>query len=175
MSASLLLALLPPPELSERVRAFRDWHGIRDAAAVPHITVKARSGLDDSAGEVARAVAAKQTPVRVQVGGPRLFGNGSALYLAVFSPEAVRLHLALLDALPPARRFGHEGPQMTPHLTLALARRGVVLPELLSDAEREFADLEGEPLVFTAHTLTLMKKPGPGGVYVPVAGFPLQG
>ena len=173
MSASLLLALLPPPELSERVWAFRDRHGIRDAAAVPHITVKARSGLDDSAGEVARAVAAKQTPVRVQVGGPRLFGNGSALYLAVHSPEAVRLHLALLDALPPARRFGSEGPQMTPHLTLALARRGVHLPELLSDAEREFADLEGEPCVFTARALTLMRKPGPGGIYAPVEEWTL--
>ena len=173
MSASLLLALLPPPDLSERVWAFRDRSGVRDAAAAPHITVKARSGLDDSVGEVARAVAAKQTTVRVQVGGPRLFSNGSALSLAVYSPGAVQLHLALLDALRPAQRFGHEGPQMTPHLTLALARRGVVLPELLSDAEREFADLEGEPLVFTAHTLTLMKKPGPGGVYVPVEEWPL--
>lgn len=173
MSASFLLALLPPPEWSERVRAFRDWHGIRDAAAVPHITVKARSGLDDSAGEVARAVAAKQTTVRVQVGGPRLFGNGSALYLAVFSPEAVRLHLALLDALPPARRFGSEGPGMTPHLSLALARRGVDLKALLLAAQAEFADLDAEGLTFTARTVTLMKKPGPGGFYAPVEEWPL--
>ena len=175
MSASFLLALLPPPELGERLRQFRGRCGVRDAAAVPHITVKARSGLDGTAGETAQAVAAQQAPVRVEVGGPRLFPDGSALYLAVHSPEAVRLHLALLEALRPARRFGYEGPQMTPHLTLALARRGVELPKLLADAEREFADLEREPLVFTAPTLTLMKKPGPGGIYAPVAGFPLQG
>lgn len=173
MSASLLLALLPPPDLSERVRAFRDRHGIRDAAAVPHITVKARSGLDDSVGEVARAVAAKQTTVRVQVGGPRLFSNGSALHLAVYSPGAVQLHLALLDALRPAQRFGYEGPQMTPHLTLALPRRGVQLPELLADAEGAFADLEWGPFVFTARALTLMRKPGPGGIYAPVEEWPL--
>ena len=58
---------------------------------------------------------------------------------------------------------------------LALARRGVDLPELLTDAEREFADLKGTPFVFTARTLTLMEKPGPGGVYVPVAEWPLSG
>ena len=175
MTPSLLLALLPPPELSERLLRFRDGHGVRDAAAVPHITVKARSGLDGSAGEVARAVAERQSPVRVEVGGPRLFPNGSALYLAVRSPEAVRLHLALLGALNPARRFGYEGPQMTPHLTLALARRGIALPELLADAQKEFADLARESFVFTAHTLTLMGKPRPGGVYAPVEAFPLQG
>ncbi|MDO4246009.1 MAG: 2'-5' RNA ligase family protein [Deinococcus sp.] len=175
MTPSFLLSLLPPPELSARLGNFRDRHGIRDAAAVPHITVKARSGLDGSAGEVARAVASGQAPVRVEVGGPRLFPKGSALYLTVHSPEAIRLHLALLDALKPPRRFGYEGPQMTPHLTLALARRGVDLPELLTDAEREFADLKGTPFVFTARTLTLMEKPGPGGVYIPVAEWPLSG
>ena len=173
MTPSLLLALLPPPELSGRLRKFRDRHGVRDAAAVPHITVKARSGLDGSAGAVAQAVAARQAPVRVEVGGPRLFPNASALYLAVRSPEAVRLHLALLDALKPARRFGYEGPGMTPHLTLALARRGMALPELLADAQATFADLEGEPFVFTAYSLTLMEKPGPGGVYAPVGEWPL--
>ena len=175
MTPSFLLALLPPPELGERIQKFRDRHGIRDAAAVPHITVKARSGLDGSAGEVAQAVAARQAPVRVEVGGPHLFPNGSALYLAVHSPGAVRLHLALLDALKPARRFGYEGPRMTPHLTLALARRGGALPELLAAAERAFDDLEREPFMFTAHALTLMEKPGPGRVYAPVAEFPLQG
>ena len=175
MTPSLLLALLPPPELSERLLRFRDGHGVRDAAAVPHITVKARSGLGETVGEVARAVAERQSPVRVEVGGPRLFPNGSALYLAVRSSEAVRLHLALLDALQPARRFGYEGPQMTPHLALALARRGVALPELLADAQKEFVDLERGPFVFTAATLTLMEKPGPGGVYAPVEAFPLQG
>ena len=175
MTPSLLLALLPPPELSERLQSFRDEHGIRDAAAVPHLTVKARSGPGRSADVAAQAVAAQQAPVRVEVGGPRLFPNGSALYLAVRSPGAVELHVALLGALKPARRFGYEGPGMTPHLTLALARRGIALPELLADAQKEFADLARESFVFTAHTLTLMEKPGPGGVYAPVEAFPLQG
>lgn len=58
---------------------------------------------------------------------------------------------------------------------MALARRGVALPELLADAEQEFADLERGPFMFTARTLTLMKKPGPGGVYTPVAEWPLGG
>lgn len=58
---------------------------------------------------------------------------------------------------------------------MALARRGMDLPRLLADAEQEFADLERGPFVFTARALTLMGKPGPGGVYTPVAEWPLGG
>lgn len=174
---SFLLAVRPPAGLSERIERFRRTYEMRDAAAVPHVTVKARSGLAPDLAWVAeaRTVVARTPPVAVRIGGARLFGNGTALYLAVRSPEAVRLHVALLAALKPARRFGYEGPQMTPHLSLALARRGVNLAELLLAAQAEFADLDAQPLTFTAPTVTLMKKPGPGGFYAPVEEWPLEG
>ncbi|WP_412027805.1 2'-5' RNA ligase family protein [Deinococcus yunweiensis] len=175
MTPSHLLALLPPPELAARVQAFHVAHGLRDAAAVPHITVKARSGLDAELtwAQRAREVVASHPPVTVTIGGPRLFGNGSALYLHVDSPDAVRLHVALLDAIQPAQRFGYEGPHLTPHLSVALARRGVELPALLAEAQAVFADLETDPVTVTAHEVALMRKPGPGGFYAPVEAWPL--
>lgn len=173
MTASLLIALLPPPELSRRMTDFRARHGIRDAAAVPHITVKARSGLGENVDELAARIAQESPPVQLTVGGPRLFPNGSALYLTVQSPAAVTLHLRLLEALVPAARFGYEGPHMQPHLTLALKRRGLDLPAMLADAQAEFADLEADPLTFTAHELTLMRKAGAGGAYAVVGEWRL--
>ncbi|WP_309572363.1 2'-5' RNA ligase family protein [Deinococcus sp.] len=175
MTLSYLLALLPPRELAARVQAFHVAHDLRDAAAVPHVTVKARSGLDTDLGwvEAAREAVAAHPPVPVSIGGPRVFANGSALYLHVESPHAVRLHVALLDALKPAQRFGYEGPQMTPHLSVALARRGVDLPALLPSAARDFSDLDTSALTFTAHEVTLMRKLGPGGFYTPLEAWPL--
>ncbi|WP_243398189.1 2'-5' RNA ligase family protein [Deinococcus koreensis] len=161
--------------MTSRVTAFRRAHGLQDAAAVSHVTVKARSGLDADlawAGAARRVVAAFP-PVALGIGGPRLFRNGTALYLQVASPDAVRLHLALLEALQPAQRFGYEGPQMTPHLSVALARRGLDLGALLLEARAAFGDLEQQPLTFTAHEVALMRKPGPGGVYQPVETWPL--
>lgn len=173
MSASHLLALRPPPDIEARVVAFREAHGVRDAAAIPHVTVKARSGLDDDLHWLERvaAVAAATPPVPVELLAPRVFPNGSALYLPARSPGAVRLHLALLDALRPARRFGYEGPLMTPHLTLALGRRDVTLDALLDAARRAFP----HPPTFTATELVWMRKPGPGGAYQPVEGWTLGG
>lgn len=173
MSPSHLLALRPPPDIEARVVAFREAHGVRDAAAVPHVTVKARSGLDDDLSwlDLIPAVAAATRPIPVELHTPRVFPNGSALYLPARSPAAVRLHLALLDALRPARRFGYEGPQMTPHLTLALGRRDVNLHALLDAARQAFP----QPLTFTATDLVWMRKPGPGGAYQPVEGWTLGG
>ncbi|GHF41553.1 2'-5' RNA ligase [Deinococcus metalli] len=175
MPAAFLVALRPPPELAARVQAFRAAHGVTDAAAEPHVTVKARSGLDADLTWVptARGVVAAFAPVHVTIGGPRVFGNGSALYLRVHSPDAVRLHVALLDALQPASRFGYEGPHLTPHLSVAVARRGVDLPTLLADAQATFADLERDPLPFSAREVVLMRKPGPGGAYAAVEAWPL--
>ncbi|WP_235692747.1 2'-5' RNA ligase family protein [Deinococcus aquaedulcis] len=168
---------MPPPALAEQVVAFRAAHGIRDAAATPHVTVKARSGLGEDLAWVsqARAVAAQVSPVALTIGGPRLFRNGTALYLQVHSPEAVGLHLALLAALNPAERFGYEGPGMTPHLSVALGRRGVDLGALLAAAQVTFADLEAQPLTFTATELVWLRKAGPGAVYLPLEAWPLEG
>ncbi|GGK94964.1 2'-5' RNA ligase family protein [Deinococcus radiotolerans] len=173
MSPSYLLALRPPPEIEARIVAFREAHGVRDAAAVPHITVKARSGLKDDLRwlELLPAVAAATPPIPVELLAPRVFPNGSALYLPARSPGSVRLHLALLDALRPARRFEYEGPQMTPHLTLALGRRDASLNALLDAAGQTFP----QPLTFTATELVWMRKPGPGGAYQPVQAWPLSG
>ena len=172
MSPSHLLALRPPPDIEARVVAFREAHGVRDAAAVPHITVKARSGLDDLRWlDLIPAVAAATPPVPVELLSPRVFPNGSALSLPSRSPAAVRLHLALLDALRPARRFGYEGPHLTPHLTLALGRRDVNLNALLDAARQAFPS----PLTFTATHLVWMRKPGPGGAYRPAERWTLGG
>ncbi len=173
MSPSHLLALRPPPDIEARIVAFREVHGVRDAAAVPHVTVKSRSGLDDDLRwlDLIPAVAAATRPIPVELHTPRVFPNGSALYLPAHSPGAVRLHLALLDALRPARRFGYEGPQMTPHLTLALGRRDVNLHALLDAARQAFP----QPLTFTATDLVWMRKPGPGGAYQPVQSWTLGG
>ncbi|WP_189102703.1 2'-5' RNA ligase family protein [Deinococcus knuensis] len=171
MSPSHLLALRPPPDIEAQVVAFREAHGIRDAAAVPHLTVKARSGLDDDLRwlTVIPAVAAATPPVPVELLAPRVFPNGRALYLPARSPGAVQLHLALLGALRPARRFGYEGPQMTPHLTLALGRRDASLDALLDAARLAFP----QPPTFTATDLVWMRKPGPGGAYQPVQRWTL--
>lgn len=177
MTPAFLLALLPPPDLAARVEAWRLRVGVRESA--PHVTVKARSGLTPEAGPesswvpAARAAVSGVPPVTLQVGGARAFGNGSAVYLAVHSPEAVALHLRLLAALGPPARFGYEGPQMTPHLTLALRRRGVDLQAVLAAAGAEFADLAAQPLTFTAQEVWVMRKPGPGGLYVPEEAWPL--
>ncbi|MEF2276742.1 2'-5' RNA ligase family protein [Deinococcus sp. YIM 134068] len=172
-SPSFLLGLLPPPEFTARVEAFRDALSVRES--VPHVTVKARSGLtpDLAWAEVVRAAVADYPPVTLSIGGARMFPNGSAVYLAVRSPEAVALHLRLLAALRPSHRFGYEGPHMTPHLTLVLGRRGADLPAVLEEAQATFADLETPPLTFTAREIWLMRKPGPGGLYVPVEAWPL--
>nr|WP_254606008.1 2'-5' RNA ligase family protein [Deinococcus sp. JMULE3] len=163
----------PPPDIEARVVAFREAHGVRDAAAVPHVTVKARSGLDDDLRwlDLIPAVAAATPPVPVELLAPRVFPNGSALHLPARSPGAVRLHLALLDALRPASRFGYEGPHLTPHLTLALGRRDVPLDALLDAAGQAFP----HPLSFTVTDLVWMRKPGPGGSYQPVEGWTLGG
>ncbi|GHF97565.1 hypothetical protein GCM10017783_06810 [Deinococcus piscis] len=172
---SFLLALLPPPDVTERVQVWREQHGVRDAAATPHITVKARSGLglERSWIPAAQAVAAQSAPVMLTFGGPELFPRGQALYLPVRSPGAVALHLALLDAVRPSGRFGYEGAAMQPHLSLALGRRGVDLPRLRAAAEAELADLPG--LSWTADHLALLRKPGPGGAYAVQECWPLAG
>ncbi|MDL2343359.1 2'-5' RNA ligase family protein [Deinococcus sp. MIMF12] len=172
-NASFLLGVRPPPGLGTRMDAFRTRLGLRESAA--HVTVKARSGLGPELRwwEAARTVVAASAPVRLNVGGPQAFRNGTAVYLGVTSPDVVALHLRLLDSLNPPQRFGYEGPQMTPHLTLALRRRGVDLGTVLEAARAEFADLKGQPLTFTAHEVWVMRKPGPGGLYVPWEAWPL--
>lgn len=179
MAPSFLLAVLPPPELTARIEAFRHAHHLKDAAAVPHLTVKARSGPSPELDwqERLRGVVARHVPLAVTIGGPRLFANGTAVYLEARSPAAVQLHLALLDALrsgqPAPRFFGYEGPGLQLHLSLALKRRGVVLPDVLRAAQAAFADLERDGLTWTAHSVTLMCKPGPGGFYAPLEAWPL--
>lgn len=172
-TASFLLGVLPPPDLAARVDAFRIRLGLRESA--PHVTVKARSGLapDLEWWEAAWAVVAVSAPIPMTIGGPHAFRNGTAVYLAVTSPDVVALHLRLLEALKPAQRFGYEGPQMTPHLTLALRRRRVNLGTVLEEAQAEFADLEAHPLTFTAREVWVMRKPGPGGLYVGWEAWPL--
>jgi len=71
----------------------------------------------------------------------------------------------------PTRRFGYEGPHMTPHLTLALGRRDMNMDALLDAAQQNFT----HPLSFTATELVWMRKPGPGGAYQPVEGWTLGG
>ncbi|UBV41977.1 2'-5' RNA ligase family protein [Deinococcus taeanensis] len=177
MSSSHLLALLPPPDMAARITQFRAAHDLRDAAATPHITVKARSGLtaDLTWLPAARAVAATHAPVPVTLGGPHVFRNGSALHLHVHSPGALHLHLALLDALRPAQQFGYEGPHMTLHLSVALARPGLNLSALQDAARAIFADLHDQPLTFTAPAMVWLTKPGPGEAYAPVETWPLAG
>ncbi|MBB5236171.1 2'-5' RNA ligase family protein [Deinococcus budaensis] len=172
--ASFLLGVLPPPDLGARVDAFRARLGRRESA--PHVTVKARSGLGADLGWVpaARAVVAGSAPLALRVGGARVFAGGRAVYLAVDSPDVVALHLRLLEALEPAARFGYEGPAMTPHLTLALRRRGENLGAVLDAARAEFADLEARPLTFTAREVWRLRKPGPGGLYRPEEAWPLR-
>ncbi|WP_019586326.1 2'-5' RNA ligase family protein [Deinococcus apachensis] len=173
MTPSFLLGLLPPADFAARVEAFRERLGLRESA--PHVTVKARSGLDADLAwaPLARAALAASSPVTLEVGGARAFRNGSAVYLAVHSPGAVALHVRLLDALEPAERFGYEGPNMTPHLTLALRRRGVNLQTVLEAAQAEFGGLDEKPSTFTCPEVWLMRKPGPGGLYRPEEAWPL--
>lgn len=170
---AFLLGLLPPPDLAARVEAFRARLGVRESA--PHVTVKARSGLNPDLAwlPVVRKVVAASPPVTLHLGGARAFRGGGAVYIAIHSPEAVALHLRLLDALRAPTRFSYEGAHMTPHLTLVLRRRGVDLRAVLSAARAEFADLDARPLSFTARAVWLMRKPGPGGRYVPEEAWPL--
>lgn len=173
MTPAFLLGLLPPPDLAARVEAFRTRLGVCEST--PHVTVKARSGLDTDLTWrlVAREVVAASPPVTLYLSGARAFQSRRAVYLAVHPPEAVALHLQLLDALRPPARFGYEGAPMTPHLTLVLRRRGVDLRAVLPAARAEFADLDVRPFPFTVREVWLLRKPGPGGRYVPEEGWPL--
>ncbi|ABF46199.1 2'-5' phosphodiesterase of the 2H superfamily [Deinococcus geothermalis DSM 11300] len=173
MTPAFLLGLLPPPDLAARVEAFRTR--LRVCESTPHVTVKARSGLDPGLAwlPVVREVVAASPPVTLYLSGARAFRGGRAVYLAVHSPEAVTLHLRLLEALRPPTRFSYEGAHMTPHLTLVLRRREVDLRAVLPAAQAEFADLDVRLLPFTAREVWLLRKPGPGGRYVPEEGWPL--
>jgi 2'-5' RNA ligase len=173
VTPAFLLGVLPPDDLTARIEAFRERLSLRESAS--HITVKARSGLDADLSwtSPARVIVAASPSVTLTLNGPQAFRNGSAVYLAVLSPEVVALHLRLLAALKPSSRFGYEGPGMVPHLTLALRRRGVDLSTVLEEAEAEFADLENTPLTFTAREVWVLRKPGPGGLYVPQEAWPL--
>ena len=173
MTPAHLLAALPPPELAAQVEAFRARLGLRESP--PHVTLKARSGLGTGLErmDAARAVVEASPPFPLTVAGPQLFRNGSALYLAVRSPELVALHVRLLEALKPPQRFGYEGPHMTPHLTLALSRRGVNLEGVLQAAREEFAHLNAQPLTFTVREVWRMRKAGPGALYQPEEAWAL--
>ncbi|ADV66643.1 2'-5' RNA ligase family protein [Deinococcus maricopensis] len=172
-TASFLLGVLAPQGLSARVDAFRAASGAsRESAA--HVTVKARSGLSADLAwlESARATVAQAPAFEVRVGGAGIFPR-RAVYLRVDSPGLVEVHVALLHALRPARRFGYEGPHMTPHLTLAQARRHLDLNGTFAQAQAAFADLAVQPFAFTVTALHLFMKPGPGGIYTPVSPLPL--
>lgn len=170
MTTSFLLALLPPEELTSRMTAFRERHGIVDAAAFPHITVKSSLGLMPDlwwGASVARLAARVPAPT-LQVRGPRLFPNQTAVYLDIHSEDARQLHMALLRVLEPPEIPETEGTNLKLHLTLALHRRTVSLPEILTSAKAEFAELDAAPLTFTCPALTLMCKVGSGNAYEPV-------
>ena len=62
---------------------------------------------------------------------------------------------------------------LPPHQPLALRRRGVDPGAVLEEARDEFADLDTRPLPFTAREVWVMRKPGPGGLYVPWEAWPL--
>jgi len=175
MTLAYLLAVLPPPELGAQIEAFQARLGLRESP--PHVTVKARSGL--GAGlewvEGARTVVEASSPFLLSVGGARAFRKGRAVYLTVHSPELVALHVRLVEALKPAQRFGYEGPHMTPHLTLALSRRGVDLEAVLEAARGEFADLDAQPLACLVREVWRMRKAGPGALYQPEEAWPLEG
>lgn len=173
MTPAFLLGVLPPAELAARIEAFRRRLALWES--LPHITVKARSGLDADLRwtDPARTVVAASPPLTLTLSGPQAFRNGSAVYLAVLSPEVIALHLRLLAALKPSSRFGYEGPGMVPHLTLALRRRGVNLSAVLEESRAEFADLENTPLTFLAREVWVLRKPGPGSLYVPQEAWPL--
>lgn len=170
MTPSFLLALLPPGELTGRITAFREQHAIEDAAAFPHVTVKSGAGLMPDlwwVNSVARLV--ERTPAPgVLVRGPRLFPNGTAVYLDVQSEDAMQLHLNLLRVLTPPEIPDYEGRNLKLHLTLALHRRSVTLSEVFGQAQAEFTELDASPLAFTPPALTLMCKGGAGTAYEPV-------
>ncbi len=144
-----------------------------DAAAEPHITVRSHTGLSSSSSDWAEAVAiaARTLPLECLLGGPQVFTNRSALYLSARGAGLRELHLALLERFPGGA--GYEGRNFTPHLTLALARRGTDLPVLAQRAQAEFSDLAAHPVSFAATSLTLMHKPGPGSVYRAAESWPL--
>lgn len=168
-----LIALLPPPELAARLTAWQARHGLPDAAATPHVTVKPRSGLGPGLEwlDTARAAVQAHPPVALSFGPPRIFPRERAVYLPVTGRGVLSLHLALLEALRPARRFGYEGPHMQPHLSVVLGRSGLNLPELLPSLQ---AELAGATYKYTAHSAALMRK-DPGGLYEVTEEWPLLG
>lgn len=169
MAEGLLLALLPPPELAARVRAFRAAHGIVDAAAEPHVTLL-RSGADLVRAQWEQAghrLAGQLTAPEVALGGARVFGNGAALYLAV----SLQGDATLPEALRRVAADLHARPGRSLHLSVALNRRGVDLGALLPPARRAFADLETTPLCWTPPALTLLHKAGVGAAYRPVQAW----
>ena len=174
MSPSFFIGLTPPPDFAARVLR---WQAeLHHAVTAPHVTVLApAAGPPERWQSVAAAVAPRHSPITVRLGGPNFFGS-RVIFLKVDAPGLRRVHTDLVAAL------GEEPGEFAlenyhPHLTLALAWRpmNTAWETAVAAAQREFGELDGQPLTFLARELVLFGKAEAGQPYTERGCFSLGG
>ena len=124
------VAVEPPGDQSLRIATVMRQLG--DPSPVPHITVKAPSGLGPDLAwlPAVREVAARSERFIVTIREARTFSN-RILYLAVQSANLAQLHQIILETVAPSPELVtkySEERQYIPHLTLAISHIEYGLP-----------------------------------------------
>lgn len=135
------VVILPPPDLYRELLALRQRHPLLRSIVPPHITIKSPFLFRQSGAAVMERLEAtceRWEPFEVQLGGLGVFRH-SILYVRVGeSADLTNLHLDLVEALDgyvETLSDRYDGPQFTPHLTLAERLE----PEDLAEARRVLA------------------------------------
>ena len=119
---SFFIGILPPLSVTNEIDIFRKkWNYTGNS--IPHIKVKAQSGLTDSERWIPKIKAICHTfpAFDLKLGPPAAFGS-NILFTSVLSKEVITLHLLLVDAIKPTydeQKSYFEVTDYIPHLTLA--------------------------------------------------------
>lgn len=170
---TFFIGVTPPPGLTARVLA---WQAkLEHIITPPHVTLLAPATLPQERWQsVAAAVAERHAPAPVTLSGVGSFGT-RVVFLSVEAPALHGLHRDLVSEFGQAPGdFSLENYH--PHLTVALEWRSLNTPweEAVRSAQREFGDLDTQPLRFKASQLVLFGKDEVGQPYTERQHFDLR-
>lgn len=171
------IGVTPPEDIQQRiVRCQMAFSG--ELVVEPHITIKAQSGLtaDRAWLKPVEAFLRQQTPFRVELNGPRWFGD-EVLFLGVHSPGIHKIHDALVRLVNPDEKLRHqyfEDVAFVPHLTLGETRFTHISKETLRSMEtranRDLIDLPPFPVSFAR----IYQQANPNEPYTTLLDVPFQ-
>ncbi len=172
---SFFIGILPPLSVTNEINIFRKkWNYTGNS--IPHIKVKAQSGLTDSLAWIPKIKTICHTfpAFDLKLGPPAAFGS-NILFTSVLSKELITLHLLLVDAIKPTReeqKAYFEVTDYIPHLTLT--EKSNILNEaefveMKRDAYETLMNFED----FTVHSIHLFSLKH-GRSYTPVLELPLR-